>query len=183
MAFHILLEKKSWPQNEKSGRLVYTTWRWNMPVILARCVMATNPDIYYKFNSPDTNGKVWSSVTKRNPTNRERMFQLKTGQLSDDMPFMVHMSRLMTKPTKWHVHPAKTQISLGICSVWSESSLCAQWVAKDPSFLHPPSLIRVFAGRTCYFVGFVIRRLIFDIHVSVCNFFRSRLQYELQWLF
>ena len=24
------------------------------------------------------------------------------------------MSRLMTKPTKWHVHPAKTQIGLGI---------------------------------------------------------------------
>ena len=26
----------------------------------------------------------------------------------------LHMSRLMTKPTKWHVRPAKTQISLGI---------------------------------------------------------------------
>ena len=31
----------------------------------------------------------------------------------------------MTKPTKWHVHPAKTQISLGFCPVWSESSLPA----------------------------------------------------------
>ena len=28
------------------------------------------------------------------------------------------MSRLMTKPTKW-LRPAKTQISLGICPVWS----------------------------------------------------------------
>ena len=46
------------------------------------------------------------------------------------------MSRSMTKPTKWHVHPARTQTSLGICPVWSESLLCAQWVAKDPSFLH-----------------------------------------------
>ena len=26
---------------------------------------------------------------------------------------------------------AKTQISLGIHPVWSESSLCIQWVAKD----------------------------------------------------
>ena len=25
----------------------------------------------------------------------------------------------MTKPTKWHVHPARTQISLGIHPVWS----------------------------------------------------------------
>ena len=68
------------------------------------------------------------------------------------------------------VRPAKTQISLGIRPVWSESSLCAQWVAKNPSFLHAdsedsdqtgrmPRLIWVFAGRTCHFVGFVIRRL------------------------
>ena len=38
----------------------------------------------------------------------------------------------LTKPTKWPVRPAKTQISLGIRPVWSESLLCAQWVAKDP---------------------------------------------------
>ena len=50
-----------------------------------------------------------------------------------------YLSRLMTKPTKWHVRPLKTQISLGIHPVWSESSLCAQWVAKDPSFLHVDS--------------------------------------------
>ena len=42
-----------------------------------------------------------------------------------------HLSCLMTKPTKW-LRPAKTQISLGICPVWS----------------HPPSLIRVFAVRS-----------------------------------
>ena len=51
----------------------------------------------------------------------------------------LYMSQRITKPTKWHVHPAKTQIRLGICSVWSESSLCAQWVAKDPSFLYADS--------------------------------------------
>ena len=37
----------------------------------------------------------------------------------------VSMSRNMTKPAKWHVHPAKTQISLGIRPVWSESLLSA----------------------------------------------------------
>ena len=70
----------------------------------------------------------------------------------------------MTKPT---VRPAKTQISLGIRPVWSESSLCAQWVAKDPMFLHADSedwsdwadaqADWVFAGRT---VGFVMSQLI-----------------------
>ena len=76
------------------------------------------------------------------------------------------------KTNKMTVRPAKTQISLGIRPVWSESSLCAQWVAKDPSFLHADSedsdqtgrmsrLIWFFAGRTCHFVGFVMRRLKF----------------------
>ena len=57
------------------------------------------------------------------------------------------------------VRPAKTQVSLGICPVWSESSLWVEWVAKDPSFLHAdskdsdqtgrmPRLIWIFAGRT-----------------------------------
>ena len=62
------------------------------------------------------------------------------------------------KPNKMSVRSAKTQISLGICPVWSESSLCAQWVAKDPSYLQAdredsdqtgqmPRLIWVFSGR------------------------------------
>ena len=51
-----------------------------------------------------------------------------------------------------------TQISLGIRPVWSESSLCAQWVVKGPRFLHADSensaqtgrtaILLVFAGRT-----------------------------------
>ena len=80
------------------------------------------------------------------------------------------MSQCMTKPTKWHVRPAKTQISFGIRPVWSESSLCAQWLAKYLSFLHAdsedadqtrrmPRLIWVFAGRTCHFVGFIMHWL------------------------
>ena len=58
------------------------------------------------------------------------------------------------KTNKMTVRPAKTQIR----PVWSESSLCAQWIAKDHSFLHTesedsdqtgrmPRLTRVFAGR------------------------------------
>ena len=53
----------------------------------------------------------------------------------------------------------KTQISLGIRPVWSESLLCAQWVAKGSVLLQADSedsdqtgrmhrLIWVFAGRT-----------------------------------
>ena len=70
-----------------------------------------------------------------------------------------NMSRLMTKPTKWHVHPLKTQITLGIRPVWSESllsawrklgSLATNWVhSKDSDQTGwMPRLIWVFAGRT-----------------------------------
>ena len=80
------------------------------------------------------------------------------------------MSHSMTKQTKWSVHPAKIQISLGIHPVWSESSLCALWVSKDPNFLHAdsedadktgrmPRLIRVFTGYTGHFVNFVMLQL------------------------
>ena len=63
------------------------------------------------------------------------------------------------KTNRMTVPSAKTQISLGIRPVWSESSLCVQWVAKDPRFLQAdsedsdqtermPRLIWVFAGPT-----------------------------------
>ena len=85
--------------------------------------------------------------------------------------FNRYLSHLMTKPTKWHVRPAKTQISLGIRPVWSEFSLSA-WRKLGSSATHwahiedsdqtgwMSRLIWVFAGRTCYFVGFVMRWLI-----------------------
>ena len=41
------------------------------------------------------------------------------------------------KTNKMTGRPAKTQISLGIRPVWSESSLC--WVAEEPMFLHADS--------------------------------------------
>ena len=93
------------------------------------------------------------------------------------LPPEIILSRLMTKPTKWPVRPAKPQISLGIRPVWSESLLFAHWVAEDPCFLHAdskdfdqtgrmPRQIWVFAGCTCHFVRFVMRQL---IYVSVYN--------------
>ena len=70
-----------------------------------------------------------------------------------------HMSRHVTKPTKWHVRPAKTLNSLGIRPVLSESSLstvrklgslATHWVLSEDSDQtgRVPRLIWVFAGRT-----------------------------------
>ena len=40
----------------------------------------------------------------------------------------------MTKPTKWHVRPGKTQISLGIRPVWSVFAVCMKkaWILSYP---------------------------------------------------
>ena len=68
------------------------------------------------------------------------------------------MSRCTTKP----------QNDKCIHQVWSESSLCAEWVAKDPMLLHAnsedsdqtgwtPRLIWVFARRTVHSVDFVVQ--------------------------
>ena len=78
------------------------------------------------------------------------------------------------KTNKVTVRPAKTQISLGICPVWSESSLCTQWVAKDPSFLQADSKdwsdwadaqadLSLRWAHT-HFVGFVVSRLISSVY-------------------
>ena len=88
------------------------------------------------------------------------------------------------------VRPAKTQISLGIRPVWSESLLCPEWVAKGPSFLHAdsqdsdqtgrmPRLIWVFAGHTVILLvlswgGSIIllysgiRQLLYILHSEQC---------------
>ena len=44
-------------------------------------------------------------------------------------------SRCPTKGTGWYVRPSKTQISLHIRTVLTESSMGALWVAKGPTFL------------------------------------------------
>ena len=78
------------------------------------------------------------------------------------------------KTNKMSVRPAKTQISLGIRPVWSESSLRAQQVAKDPSFLHADSEVSDQTGRKArvnrslrwansHFVGFMMSRLIYGL--------------------
>ena len=77
----------------------------------------------------------------------------------------------MTKATKWHVRPAKTQVNLGIRPVWSESSLSTRGKLRSLAIIiahseasdqtgRMPRLIWVFAGSKDHFVGFVMRKLI-----------------------
>ena len=117
-------------------------------------------------------------------------------------------SRSKTKSSKWHVSPSKTHISLGIHTIWSESWLCAQWVAEDPRFLRAesedsatlsfhwahsedsdktvcmPRLIWVFAGRTGHSESFVMLRFKFlGNHISPFVFRRREASIEFIYLF
>ena len=79
------------------------------------------------------------------------------------------ISHIMAKPTKLSVCPAKTQISLGICPVWSVFTVRSMdsW-GPYVSSCRQRRLIRLEGcpgwsefTRTCHFVGFVMRRLIY----------------------
>ena len=72
--------------------------------------------------------------------------------------------------------PAKTQTSLLSRAVWSESSFCAQRVAKDPELLHAYGedsdqtmrvrrLICVSSEHTCHFIGFFVLQLKYPLHI------------------
>ena len=73
------------------------------------------------------------------------------------------------KTNKWHVRPAKTQISLGIRPVWSESSLSARrkleslathWAhSEDWSDWVDAQADLSLRWAHSHFVGFVMRRL------------------------
>ena len=66
------------------------------------------------------------------------------------------MSCSIIKSAKLNVRPRKAQISFGICPVCSKPSLWAQWIAKDPSFLHADSEVSVqtgLVGHTGHFWG------------------------------
>ena len=81
--------------------------------------------------------------------------------------------------------------------VWSESSLCAQWVAKDPSFLHAdsedsdqtgrmPRLIWVFAGRTVTLLvlscrGSIIFSICCQFYLKECS--RDALRARAVWTY
>ena len=56
------------------------------------------------------------------------------------------ISQNMTKPSKWPMHPAKAQISLGICPVWSAFSLRALRIGKDQRCLHARSKLRPWSA-------------------------------------
>ena len=116
------------------------------------------------------------------------------------LPFCLHLLDtflLIVKPhepqhdktNKMSVRPAKTQISLGIRPVWSESLLCAQWVAKDPK-LSACRQRRLWSDWVdaqadlslrwahSHFVGFVMSRLTFsNLRITTAMFLVSRFHF------
>ena len=105
---------------------------------------------------------------------RNHCFVWKVNKWWIRITYLYYMITLMTKPTNRHVRPAKTQISLGIRPglirvfarhVWRNlGTLATYWAHSEDSDQtgRVPRLFGVFAGRTCHFVGFVVRWLIYE---------------------
>ena len=70
----------------------------------------------------------------------------------------MYLNRLMTKPTKWHVCTAKSQIRLGIRPVWSESSLSA-WSKLGSLATYWAHIEDWSDWADAHFVDFVMRQL------------------------
>ena len=93
-----------------------------------------------------------------------------------------YLSSSMTELTKWPVHPAKTQISLGICPVWSvfavrfmgcEGPILSSGDSEDSNHTGwMPRRIWVFTGRKAHFVGFVMLLPICVIEANNCKVFQ-----------
>ena len=80
------------------------------------------------------------------------------------------MTQSTTKQTNLPVRPSVDSDQPGhLFILIKESLLCAQWVDKDQAFFMRTEkimitlgrLILVFAGRTCHFVGYFVRWLIY----------------------
>ena len=96
-----------------------------------------------------------------------------------------NMSHYVRKSTLGYAHPTNIQISLCIRAVWSESSLCVFWIAKDAKLLHGVNkisdqtarmrrLIWVFAGHKCQ------NRYVFSCCCSCVNCMKC---YPFQYIF
>ena len=103
-------------------------------------ILIVGPDIRWVFTGPLV---LWLNLVQHICTNF--IFEYPTSKFVKLLKLdwrwktVKDMSHHMTKPSKWNVHPAKTQISLCICTVWLEFLHCALWAAKVPTFLQADS--------------------------------------------
>ena len=72
----------------------------------------------------------------------------------------------LVKGTSWHVRPFNTQISVCICTVWSEYLMHTLRVVKGLEFLYywKRRLIWIFAERTCQLVPYAGNWLLYLNH-------------------
>ena len=108
-----------------------------------------NPDEIAKILKFPSGGNTYAWTYHKNPKNPETV-----------TVFILKISRLTTKPSKWPLRPAMAQISQAIHPVWSQESSLSAWRNIGSSATHwahckdseqtewMPKLIWVFAGRT-----------------------------------
>ena len=107
-----------------TGWFIYFVTLWNPDAVLFEAMNTSLVKIHFAFSSRNIKRikhlqGVLNERWQLSSALRQRAENVKPQNVN------THMGHSTTKPTIWHVRQAKTQISLGIRLVWSESSLCA----------------------------------------------------------
>ena len=141
---HILLSVTdncpTWISDRKRMAIEMVSW----PISMKEC-----------WRTRGSNPRASACQVDAHPIELRVRYQLNCHSYFCTQPFTIEPPH--DKTNKMTVHPVETQISLGFCPVWSESSQCVQWVAENPVFLHAdskdsdqtgcmPQPIRVFTG-------------------------------------
>ena len=150
----------------------WTTWNQYAPSTSLKIISIIM--LWHAWSSDFNMFLLWPSVPRSGyyrATGRYSGLRVRT--LSLILSSVVHMSRRMTKPTKWPVRPAKAQISLGIRPVWSVrclheeawrklGSLATQWAHSEDSAQSDLSLCWAHKSFCwfCHFVGFEAAHLL-----------------------
>ena len=153
-------------------------YRRELQVRLEQLILL-DPDLANKQNAEQM---LWKSVfyhmvemiRKQKDGDRDEESKVRLDRLLEevDAVWKKKLRHLMTKPAKpakLHVRPAKTQISLGICPVWSESSLytrinvgclASHWAhSEDWSDWVDSKADLSLRWAYSHFVGFIMRQL------------------------
>ena len=124
-AFPRRQKKDRWGTNNNKANITYKTSGTRTKNFNRRTTLERSVEKYTRGRGRDLN-HFYQSLFQLENTLTVQMYYLSSLTL---------MSYFMTKPTKWHVRPAKTQISLGFRPVLGKDS-------DQPR--QPPSLISLF---------------------------------------
>ena len=141
-------------------------------------IVCSGPSLIARTKAPEIN------IIQVRRAHAQKTVRMRT-DLTGYQSYAYGMSRNVRKRTFVPVHPVNIQISLRKRTVWSESSLCAFWIAKDANFLQvrtSRSLIRLRACAGWFESSLSARHKVRSLTLRFVYFLGFH-EYRLVWIF